>query len=148
MGASSAEIDRQIKETRQQLDANLSVLEQRAAARARLARVAVAAGAGLAAVVGAGLVIYAMRRRRSPAARIHDAIPGRVRRLPSAVARKLKRSHPAAKVVVADPDEASASRAWESIAQKVVATMAVSAAGQLASRLVEPPDAKRDYTSR
>jgi hypothetical protein len=139
MGASSAEIDRQIKETRQHLDANLSVLEQRAAASARLVRVAAAAGVALAAVVGASFVIHAMRRKRSPAARIHDAVPLRVRRLPGAVTRKLKRPLPAVKVVVADPDEGSASRAWESIAQKVAATMAVSAAGRLASRLVEPP---------
>jgi hypothetical protein len=139
MGASSAEIDRQIKETRQHLDANLSVLERRAAASARRVRVAVAAGVGLAAVVGTAFVIHAMRRKRSPAARIHDAIPRRVRRVPRAVTRKLKRPLPAVKVVAADQDTASASRAWESIAQRVAATMVVSAAGRLAARLVEPP---------
>jgi len=65
MGASSPEIERQIAQTRQHLDANLSVLEHRAASTAkRVTRIAVAIGLGVAAAAAAGFAVFRLVRRR------------------------------------------------------------------------------------
>ena len=75
MGASSSEIDKQIRETREHLEANLSVLEQRAVSSARrVGRIAAMVGAGLVAAAGIGFAIYQARRRRSRVTRIQDAV--------------------------------------------------------------------------
>ena len=138
MGASSAEIDQQIKETRQHLDENLDVLERRAVSGAkRIARIGAAVGVGLAATAGVVLAVYALRRRRSVAARLRDAVPGSIRDLPRGLSKKLRR-RPAVKVVFAGDEQSSESPAWRSIAQKVVSTLAVSAATAISSRLLRP----------
>src|SRR5439155_17602685 len=65
MGASSAEIDRQIRETRGQLDEKLALLEKRAASGARrYGRIAAGVAAGVAAIA-IGVVLYRRRRQRS-----------------------------------------------------------------------------------
>lgn len=136
MGASSAEIDQQIKETRQHLDDNLDVLERRAVSGAkRIARIGVAVGVGLAATAGVVLAVYALRRRRSVAARLHDAVPGSIRDLRRDLSRKLRR-RPAVKVVIAGEGQSGDSQAWRSIAQKVASTLAVSAATAISSRIL------------
>ena len=138
MGASSAEIDQQIKETRQHLDENLDVLERRAVSGAkRIARIGAAVGVGLAATAGVVLAVYALRRRRSVAARLRDVVPGSIRDLPRDLSKKLKR-RPAVKVVIAGDEQSSESSAWRSIAQKVVSTLAVSAATAISSRILRP----------
>ena len=64
MGASASEIERQIEETRNRMDHNLGVLEQRATSNAiRFGRVA-AVAVGAIALAGAGFLIY--RRMRKP----------------------------------------------------------------------------------
>ena len=111
MGDSSAEIDQQIKETRQHLEANLGVLESRAVSGARrLARIGALVGIGLAATAGVVLVVYAVRRRRSVAARLHHVVPGSI-------------------------------RAWRPIAEKVATTLAMSAATAISSRILRPKEA-------
>ena len=138
MGASSAEIERQITETRQHLDANLKVLERRAGSEARrAARTAAVVGVGLASAAAVGLAVYRLRRRRSPAAVVRGAVPESIRRLPRTIGRTLRR-RPTVKVIVADTDDARASSAWLSIVQNVASTLAVSAAGALASRIFSP----------
>jgi hypothetical protein len=138
MGASSAEIDQQIKETRQHLDDNLDVLERRAVSGAkRIARIGVAVGVGLAATAGVVLAVYTLRRRRSVAARLRAVVPGSIRDLRRDLSKKLKR-RPAVKVVIAGDEQSSDSSAWRSIAQKVVSTLAVSAATAISSRLLRP----------
>ncbi len=139
MGASSAQIERQITETRQHLDANLNVLERRAASGARrVGRIAIITGAGLAVAAAAGVVIYMLTRRRTPAVIMKDAVPGSIRDLPKSVARVLRRRLPTVRVVVADADDSRASGPWRTMAQKVATTVAVSAAGALASRILRP----------
>ena len=148
MGASSAEIGQQIKETRQHLDANLDVLERRAVSGAkRMARIGAAVGVGLAATAGVVLAVYILRRRRFVAARFHDAVPGSIRDLPRGWSKKLKR-RPAVKVVIADDDQIGDSRAWRSIAQKVATTFAVSAATAISSRILRPRESKPSAAAR
>lgn len=138
MGDSSAEIDQQIKETRQHLEANLGVLESRTVSGARRAvRIAALVGIGLAATAGVALVVYAVRRRRSVAARLHDVVPGSIRDLPRGLSKKLKRPR-AVKVVIADDAQSSDSRAWRAIAEKVATTLAMSAATAISSRILRP----------
>jgi hypothetical protein len=136
MGASAAEIDQQIKDTRQHLDANLEVLEARAARKARqVGRIAAAVAAGVAASAGIAFLVYRLRRRSTASSRIRDAMPESIRHAVKA-SRKLKGPLPSVKVVVADPEKMRVPSAWESIARKVATTVAVSVAGGLASRLL------------
>jgi hypothetical protein len=138
MGASSAEIDQQIKETRQHLDENLDVLERRAVSGAkRMVRIGVAVGVGLAATAGVVLAVYALRRRRSVAARLREVVPATIRDLPRDLSKKLRR-RPAVKVVIAGEEQSGDSQAWKSIAQKVAGTLAVSAASAISSRMLRP----------
>ena len=138
MGASSAEIDQQIKETRQHLDENLDLLERRAVSGAkRMARIGAAVGVGLAATAGVVLVVYALKRRRSVAARLRDVVPGSIRDLPRGLSKKLRR-RPAVKVVITGDKQSGDSPAWRSIAQKVATTFAVSAATAVSSRILRP----------
>ena len=138
MGDSSAEIGAQIKETRQHLEANLGVLESRAVSGTRrLARIGAAVGIGLAATAGVVLVVYAMRRRRSVAARLGDVVPGSIRELPRRLSKKLKRPR-AVRVVIADDAQSSDSRSWRPIVEKVATTLAMSAATAISSRILRP----------
>jgi hypothetical protein len=57
--------------------------------------------------------------------------------LPRDLSKKLKR-RPAVKLVIAGDEQSSDSSAWRSIAQKVVSTLAVSAATAISSRLLRP----------
>jgi hypothetical protein len=137
MGPSTPEIDKQIKETREHLDANLTVLEERAVSGARRAvRIAVVVGIGLVVGAGIGFAVYKLRQRQSPLARIHYAVPRSIRHLPRELSRKLKRPLPAVKLVVADSEESRGPGVWESMAQKVATTMAASAASELAARVL------------
>jgi hypothetical protein len=133
VGDSSAQIERQITETRQHIDANLAVLERRAASGARrAARIAVMTAAGLAAAAVVGFAAYRLTRRRSPG--VLDFVPDSIRRLPRRFGRALGR-RPTVKVIVADAPESRRPNPWRSTAQKVASTLAVSAAGALASRI-------------
>lgn len=115
MGASAAEIDQQIKDTRQHLDANLEVLEARAARKARqVGRIAAAVAAGVAASAGMAFLVYRLRHRSTASSRAEGS---------------------------ADPEKMRVPSAWESIARKVATTVAVSVAGGLASRLLARRDA-------
>jgi hypothetical protein len=62
MGASSREIERQIKETRARMDANLSRLEDRAASNAVRYGTIAAIGLGALAIGGVAFLVY--RRKR------------------------------------------------------------------------------------
>ncbi len=74
MGALSAEIDQEIRETRGELDEKLGILERRAASGARVyGRVAAGVAVGVLAVV-LGLVIYRRRRDRKVVNQLHEAL--------------------------------------------------------------------------
>jgi len=138
VGASSAEIERQIAETRQRLDANLKLLERRAVSGARkAARVAAMVGIGLASAAAVSFAIYRLTRRRSHAATVKDAVPASIRHLPSRVTNALRNRPATVKVVVAGSDDSRSPSPWRTIAERVATTVAVSTAGALASRIVK-----------
>ncbi|TMD91010.1 MAG: hypothetical protein E6I73_05840 [Chloroflexi bacterium] len=139
MGSSAAEIERQITETREHLDANLRVLERRAAKGARkAARVAAIGVVGVASAAAVGYAVYTLARHRSPAAVVRDAVPRSIRHLPRKVAKVLKHRPAKVKVVAAGSDAPRGQSSWRTIAEKVATAVAVSIAGALASRIIKP----------
>ncbi|TMB97048.1 MAG: hypothetical protein E6J40_08970 [Chloroflexi bacterium] len=138
MGSSAAEIERQITETREHLDANLRVLERRAARGARkAARVAAIAVVSVASAAAVGYAVYRLTRHRSPAAVVRDAVPRSIRHLPSKVAKVLKHRPATVKVVATGSDAPRGQSPWRTIAEKVATAVAVSMAGAFASRIVK-----------
>ena len=91
MGASADEIDRQISSTRDQIDANLDVLERRAASGAKRVGAFAAAGlvAGLA-IAGVAYLVYRKVRKPSLAERVNDMLPDALADLPDDIKRRLK----------------------------------------------------------
>ena len=135
MGASSVEIERQIRETRGRLDEELRVLEQRAAASARrFGRVAAGVGVGLGAVV-VGVMVYRRYRQRERVKGLHRALLQSFRDLPEELTSRLKRRLPLKVVVTDRAQEESASGAWAGVARKVAPTIVGSAAAAIASRI-------------
>jgi hypothetical protein len=127
MGDSADEIDRQISSTRHQIDANLEVLESRAAAGAKRAGVMIAAGvaAGLA-IGGVAYLVYRKVRRPSLAGRMHDVLPQALADLPDEIRRRLP--DPPFRVVITSGSDAEARpRAWESIGRRIAPTVVSSA---------------------
>jgi hypothetical protein len=128
MGASSAEIDEEIRQTRAELDRQLTVLERRAASGARRYGLIVAGiGVGVLAVA-AGIIVY-RRRRQSPVKRLRRMVLS-ARRLPKQAGERLP-----FKVVVTDrAHEVRRPSTWTSIAQKVAPAVAGSATGAVLAR--------------
>jgi hypothetical protein len=126
MGASADEIDQQITSTREQIDANLDVLERRAASSVR--RVGVIAAAGLIvglAVAGAAYVVYRTVRKPSLADRLHEMLPGALADLPDDIKSRMK-ARPF-KVMITDGSEEARAGTWESIGQRLAPTIVSSA---------------------
>jgi len=126
MGASADEIDRQINSTRDQIDANLDVLERRAASGAR--RVGVIAAAGLIvglAVAGAGYLVYRKVKKPSLADRLHEMLPDAISDLPDDIKSRMK-ARPF-KVVITDRSDEASPGTWESIGQRLAPTIVSSA---------------------
>ena len=140
MGASSAEIDQEIKDTRRELDEKLGILERRAASGARVyGRVAAVVAVGVVVVV-LGVVIYRRRRDRKMVRQLHEALID-IRNLPADVISRLKDKLPIKVVVTDRAHDESAPNAWVSLAQKIAPTVVGSAAGAVASRMRgTPPD--------
>lgn len=129
MGASAHEIERQITETRERIDANLTRLERRTRAGAiRYGRVAVL---GLGVFIAAGIAIVVYRRSRRPGVveRLRDGTRGFSlrQRLPSVTIRFNEK-------VEESPGTA------ESIARAVAPIVAGRAGSVLLDRLTNPPD--------
>ena len=112
MGTSSAEIDRQIRETRGQLDEKLALLEKRAASGARrYGRIAAGVAVGVAAIA-LGVVLYRRRRRRSVVRRLHKMLSESVPNLPAEAISRLKERLPIKVVVTDKAHEESAPSTW------------------------------------
>jgi hypothetical protein len=126
MGASAAEIDRQISSTRDQIDANLDVLERRAASGAKRVGAIAAAGliAGLA-VAGVAYLVYRKVRKPSLAGRMYEMLPDALADLPGGIKRRLKATP--FKVVITDRSEDAEPGSWESIGRRVAPTLVSSA---------------------
>jgi hypothetical protein len=140
MGASSAEIDQEIKAARGELDETLGVLESRAARGARVsARVAAGVLVG-AAVVVVGVMVYRRRQQKNVVKRLHHVLYESVRDLPKEMTSKLKKQLPI-KVVITDKDDAGdEGSAWNAIAAKIAPTLVGSATGAVMARLRRTPE--------
>jgi hypothetical protein len=132
MGASSAEIDQEIRKTRDELGRQLTVLERRAASGARKYGLMAAGLAVGVLAVAAGVVLY-RRRRRTPVTRLHSMVRS-AQRLPERARELLP-----IKVVVTDKarDE-RAPGTLASIASKVAPAIAGSATGAVLARFGRP----------
>jgi hypothetical protein len=139
MGASSAEINQEIRDARGELDETLQVLERRAARGARVyGRIAAGVAVGVAVVV-LGVVVYRRRRQKRVVNQLHRVLSD-VRDLPDELTSRLKRKLPF-KVVIAnrDDDAGDGGNAWTAIASKVAPTLVGSATGAVMARLRGTP---------
>ena len=135
MGASSAEIDQEIRNARGELDETLGVLERRAARRVRsYGKVAAGVAVAVAAVV-VGVVVYRRRQQKSVAQQLHHVVFDSLRDLPDDLKAKLKKNLPITVVVGERPEEAGGGSAWKAIAAKIAPTVVGSATGAVMARL-------------
>jgi hypothetical protein len=135
MGASSAEIDQEIKDTRGELEKDIEVLERRAARGARvygLIAAGVALGVGAAVV---GVLVYRRRRQKSVAKQLHHVLFDSLRDLPESLKDKLKKNLPVTIVIGERADETNGGNPWSAIAAKIAPTLVGSAAGAVMARL-------------
>jgi hypothetical protein len=154
MGTSTDEIDRQIKETREQIDENLGVLEQRATSNAvRYGKVA-AVVVGVAVVASAGVLIYRRINRptrgeqlRSMLVEALKELPDALRDLPEDVANKVKKPLPTVKIVVNGEDELKEPGTLESIVRRVAPALVGTASSVALGRWARLTDAE-DAPSR
>lgn len=145
MGAAADEIDRQIKETREHLDENLDVLEQRAASDAmRYGRIA-ALVLGVVAVAGTGVLIYRRMHRTSRREQLQRMVlevlrdlPDSLRDLPGEVTTRFKKPLPSIKVVVNGEGEAREPGTFEGIVRKVTPAVLTTASSALIDRFTRP----------
>ena len=135
MGGSTDEISRQIAETRDHVDENLTILEHRAAARARRVGVMVAAGVAAGLVIGGvAFLIYRQVRKPGVSERLQGMVPDALTDLPDTIRSKFK-GRPV-KVVISNGEEKEA--IWESVARKVAPAIATSLATAVTARVMRP----------
>ena len=134
MGSSASEIDKQINETRDHLDANLDVLEHRAVSRMKWmgGRAAIGVVAGL---VVAGVAFLVIRRMRKPSLgdRIHDVLPSAFTDLPEELKKKF--GNRPFKVIITSADADEKGGVWESTARKVAPAVVTSAVTALMAQV-------------
>jgi hypothetical protein len=136
MGSSAAEIDKQITSTREHLDANLDVLEKRAASGAK--RVATMAAIGLVAGLAVGGAAYfVIRRMRRPSLgdRVHAALPDAFSGLRGDLKKRFG-GRPF-KVVITSAGDGDGDSIWKSTASKVVPTVATTAVSALMAQVMK-----------
>jgi hypothetical protein len=137
MGASANEIERQIEETRNRMDQNLGVLEDRAASSAvRYGRIA-AVAVGALAVLGAGFLVYRRIRKPTLKRRLTDGFDrvsvDSLRDLVGEMRSRLKKPLPSVTLTV---NERSAEpRTVESIVRKVAPAIVGTASTVLLERV-------------
>ena len=140
MGASSAEIDQEIREARGELEQKLGVLEKRAASGARFyGRVAAGVAVGVL-LVAIGVIVYRRRQDRALVKQLQHRLLETMRDLPEEVTSKLKEKLPIKVVVTDRAHDESTPSAWVSLAQKIPPTVVGSVAGALISRMRTPTD--------
>ncbi|TMD41907.1 MAG: hypothetical protein E6I81_00295 [Chloroflexi bacterium] len=137
MGASAREIERQIKETRDRMDGNLTELEGRAVSNAaRYGRLA-AIGLGVFVVGGGVFLIY--RRMRKPTLR--DRLDGlsieKLRSLAGGLSGRLKDELPSVTVTVNEKIEREPGT-FESILRKVAPALVGTASTAVLERVSRP----------
>ena len=137
MGASAREIERQIKETRDRMDDNLTALEGRAASSA--ARYGRLAAFGLVVVAVGGAAYFIYRRMRKPT--LKDRFDGlsveKLRSLAKEVSGRLKDELPPVTVTVNKKTEREPGTI-ESILRKVAPALVGTASTALLDRVARP----------
>ncbi len=127
MGASADEISRQINVTRDQIDANLDVLESRAASGAKRAGVMIALGLAVGLLAGgAAYLVYRKVRKPSLVSRMHDALPDALADLPEEIRKRLP-DRPFRIVITSGPEAEGKPATWEAIGQRLAPTVVSSA---------------------
>ncbi len=139
MGASAREIEREIKQTRERMDDNLTRLEGQAASRARRYGVIAAALLGVAIVATAGAVLYRRTHRPTLRDRIDDLSLDHLRQLASELSANLKDRVPSVTVRVNEKTDAEPGTV-ESIVRKVAPALVGTAGSALLNRLVATPE--------
>jgi hypothetical protein len=133
MGASAREIEREIKETRERMDENLTRLEGTAASRAlRYGRWA-AVGVGVLAVAGVAFVVYRRTRKPPLRDRLSDASVERLREL----LEKFREELPSVTVKVNDRSEREPGTV-EAIVRKVAPAIIGTASSAVLERIARP----------
>jgi hypothetical protein len=141
MGASSAEIDQEIREAREELDRKLGILESRAASGARTyGRIAAGVAVGVVAVA-IGVIVYRRRRQKVTVTTLRKAVFETLRDLPDEARARFMEKLPIKIVVTDKDDEEGTSNTWSSLAQKIAPTVVGSATGAILARMRgAPPD--------
>jgi hypothetical protein len=138
MGASAREIEREIRETRERMDENLTRLEGTAASRAiRYGRWA-AVGVGVLAVAGVAFVVYRRTRKPPLRDRLSEASVERLREL----LEQFREELPSVTVKVNDRS-AREPGTLESIVRKVAPAIIGTASTAVLERIARPADAER-----
>jgi hypothetical protein len=139
MGGRTDEIGRQIAETRDHVDENLTILEKRAAANARRIGIMVAAGVAAGVVIaGAAFLIYRQVRKPGISERLQDMMPDALSDLPETIRTKFK-GRPV-KVVISNGEDKEA--VWESVLRKVAPAVATSVATAMTARVMRQRSGK------
>ena len=135
MGASAREIEREIRETRDRMDANLTRLEGTAATRAmRYGRWA-AVGVGTLALAGIAILVYRRTRRPKLRERLSDASVQRLRDL----LEKFRDELPSVTVTVNDRTEREPGTV-EAIARRLAPAIIGTASTAVLERIARPAD--------
>ena len=134
MGASAREIERQIRETRERMDANLNRLEGQAASSAKRYGLIAGAVAGAAIIAAAAFVIYRRTHRPSLRERLSDLSLDDLRGL----AGRLKDSAPSVTVRVNEKTEEEPGMV-EAMLRKAAPAL-VGTAGSALQRIAMPPE--------
>ena len=153
MGDSADQIDRQIRETREHIDENLTVLEQRATSNAvRYGRIA-AVLLGVAAAAGAGVLIYRRMTRLSRKERLQRMLiealrdlPDSVRGLPDDLGARIKQL-PRLRLVASGEAEDREPGTLHAVVRKLAPGLVGSTSRALIDRFIRPSDAARPAQS-
>ena len=137
MGASAREIERQIKETRDRMDDNLTALEGRAASSA--ARYGRLAAIGLVVVAAGGAAYFIYRRMRRPT--LKDRLDGlsveKLRSLAEELSGRVKDELPSVTVTVNEKTEREPGTI-ESLLRKLAPALVCTASTALLDRVARP----------
>jgi hypothetical protein len=131
MAGSSAEIEREIAETRRHLDAQVVELRRRGRIQARRLLGAAVLVAGTAAAVGIGMLVYRLSRPMTWRERAGRLLPSSLpRQLPSW---RRRRSDKAQQRVVVEPQQ----RSWERLALSLARAAGTAAGAAIVSRMLQ-----------
>ena len=142
MGASAREIERQIKETRDRMDDNLTRLEGQAASNARRYGIIAAAIFGVAVVATAGLIVYRRMHRPTLRDRLDDLSLDNLRSLAADLSDSIRERMPSVTVRLNEKTEEEPGTV-ETIVRKVAPALVGTASSALLNRLIATPEGEQ-----